>query len=31
MDDDLYFLRFFLKYSSEVLGKITRPTSHKVL
>ncbi len=31
MDDDLYFLRFFLKYSSEVLAKVTRPTSNKVL
>jgi stalled ribosome rescue protein Dom34 len=31
MDDDLYFLRFFLKYSSEVLGKVTRSTSNKVI
>lgn len=31
MDDDLYFLRFFLKYSSEILAKVTRPTSNKVL
>ena len=31
MDDDLYFLRYFLKYSSVVLEKLTRPTSNKVL
>ncbi len=31
MDDDLYFLRFFLKYSSEVIAKVTRTTSKKVL
>ena len=31
MDDDIYFLRFFLKYSSELLGNLTRPTSNKVL
>lgn len=31
MDDDLYFLRFFLKYSSAILENVTRPTSNKVL
>lgn len=31
MDDDLYFLRFFLKYSTSVLERLTRPTSNKVL
>ena len=31
MDDDIYFLRFFLKFSSGLLGHLTRPTSNKVL
>jgi hypothetical protein len=31
MDDDLYFLRFFLKYSSGILENLTRPLSNKIL
>ena len=31
MDDDLYFLRFFLKYSSDILENLTRPLSNKIL
>lgn len=31
MDDDIYFLRYFLRYSSKLLNRLTRPTSNKVL
>lgn len=31
MDDDLYFLRFFLKFSPAVIGEMTRSTSNKIL
>ena len=31
LDDDLYFLRYFLKYSAKVLETLTRNTSNKVL
>lgn len=31
LDDDMYFLRFMLKYGKGLLGELTRPTAAKVL
>jgi hypothetical protein len=31
MDDDIYFLRFMLKFGKGLLADLTRPTAAKVL
>lgn len=31
LDDDIYFLRFMLKYGKGLLGELTRPTAAKIL
>ena len=31
LDDDIYFLRYMLKYGKGLLGELTRPTAAKIL